>query len=281
MRNNPDYPLIEFSADLNLVASFLALRDFARGDRDGLRRALGADTADVLVLLGNSVLATAENAFEAIEAGLAQRLLIAGGRGHSTHYLQETLRNDPRYAAYASDGKSEAEMLGAIATEFWHLAPERLLLETVSTNCAENARLTLQLLQKRGMNAGTFILMQDPSMQRRTDAGFRKVWRDAGQHAVFANDPTFVPLLMVHNGQLRFAERVAGCWTLKRFVSLVMGELPRLRDDASGYGPMGRGHIEHVEIPEVISAAQARMVRFYPEFVRPVWSGNNPIGIAN
>jgi uncharacterized SAM-binding protein YcdF (DUF218 family) len=259
---------------LNLVASFLALRDFARGDRDGLRRALGVDTADVLVLLGNSVLATAENAFEAVQAGLAQRLLIAGGRGHSTHYLQETLRSDPRYATIASDGKSEAELLGAIAREFWNLAPERLLLETASTNCGENARFTLQLLQKKGVNAGTFILMQDPTMQRRTDAGFRKVWRDAGRHGKFANDSTWVPQLIVRDGQLTFAEHVAGCWTLNRFVSLVMGELPRLRDDACGYGPMGLGHIEHVEIPEAILAAQARMARFYPEFVRPVWSGN-------
>ena len=272
LRTDPDYPPIEFCADLNLVASFLALRDFAPGDREGLRRVLGADRADVLVLLGNSVLATAENAFEAMQAGLAQRLLIAGGRGHSTHYLQESLRSDPRYADITSDGKSEAEMLGAIATEFWHLAPERLLLETVSTNCGENARFTLQLLQERGVNAGSFILMQDPTMQRRTDAGFRKVWRDAGRDAKFANDPTWVPRLTVRDGQLTFAERVAGCWTLERFVSLVMGELPRLRDDASGYGPMGRGHIEHVEIPEAMFAVQARMARFYPEFVRPAWS---------
>ena len=270
MLDKPGYPLVAFCADLNLVASFLALRDFAR---DRLRQVLGVETADVLMLLGNSVLATAENAFGAMQAGLARRLLIAGGRGHSTPYLEQSLRSDPRYAAIVGDGKGEAEMLGVIATEFWHLTPECLLLETSSTNCGENARFTLQLLRERGMKSETFILMQDPIMQRRTDAGFRKVWREANLPARFANDATWVPRLTAHNGQLSFADSVKGCWTVERFASLVMGEIPRLRDDASGYGPEGRGYIEHVELPQAILEAHARMERFYPEFVRQAWNG--------
>lgn len=44
-------------------------------------------------------------------------------------------------------------------------------------------------------------------------------------------------------------------WVMDRFVDLVLGEIPRLRDDADGYGPRGRGFIGHVEIPIDIEQA--------------------------
>lgn len=34
-----------------------------------------------------------------------------------------------------------------------------------------------------------------------------------------------------------------------------MGEVPRLRDDAEGYGPLGKGFIAHVEVPPEVEAA--------------------------
>ena len=33
------------------------------------------------------------------------------------------------------------------------------------------------------------------------------------------------------------------------FLGLVAGEVPRLRDDAGGYGPKGRGFIASVDVP--------------------------------
>jgi hypothetical protein len=41
-------------------------------------------------------------------------------------------------------------------------------------------------------------------------------------------------------------------WEVERFVSLVMGEVPRLRDDETGYGPMGSAFITHCDIPEEV-----------------------------
>lgn len=38
-----------------------------------------------------------------------------------------------------------------------------------------------------------------------------------------------------------------------------MGEIPRLRDDADGYGPNGRGFIAHVDIPPEVEAAFAEL----------------------
>jgi len=261
MRDRPDYPLEEVAADLNRVAAFLALDDGP------------ATPADALVLLGNSVLAVAERAFVALRMGVVRRLLIAGGRGHSTPLLEQNLRNDARYASITSHGQSEAELLGRIATGFWRIEPERILLETASSNCGENALFALRTLQDHGVEAESLILMQDPTMQRRTDATFRKVWREAGLKARFANDPTWVPQLSLRDGKLDFTQRVAGCWPVERFASLVMGEIPRLRDDEAGYGPKGRGLIEHVDIPEIVLAAHARLAAAHPQHVRRPWTG--------
>ena len=35
----------------------------------------------------------------------------------------------------------------------------------------------------------------------------------------------------------------------------MLGELPRLRDDINGYGPLGRDFIVHVDIPAEVEAA--------------------------
>lgn len=262
MRASQDYPLEAVAADLNRVAAFLALDD-----------APGPAPVDVLVLLGNSVLAVAENAFTKLQAGAARLMLIAGGRGHSTSFLEESLQNDVRYASIAGSGKSEAEMLAQMATTFFGIAPERLLLETASSNCGENALFALRVLQDQGMQAETLLLLQDPAMQRRSDATFRKVWRDLGLTARMRNDPTWVPKLALQDGALAFTPPMPGCWTVDRFASLVIGEIPRLRDDAAGYGPKGKCHIVHVDIPEDVLAAHARLAACYPEFVRPTFDG--------
>jgi len=46
---------------------------------------------------------------------------------------------------------------------------------------------------------------------------------------------------------------------MERFVSLVMGEIPRLRNDKDGYGPRGRGYIVAVDIPASVEAAYQRL----------------------
>ena len=42
-----------------------------------------------------------------------------------------------------------------------------------------------------------------------------------------------------------------------------MGEIPRLNDDAEGYGPAGKNFIAHVEIPAEIRAAFQRLQTVY------------------
>jgi uncharacterized SAM-binding protein YcdF (DUF218 family) len=243
-----DRSLEGVAQDLGLVARFLALRD-------------PPAPVDCLVLLGNALLRTAEHAFEELLAGRAPRLLIAGGVGHSTPALRAAVARHPRYRGVATEGRAEAEILGELARSCWGIEPERLLLEIESTQCGENATLSRRALERHGVACRALLLLQDPTMQRRSDASFRQAYRDQPR-TTFVNDPTFVPLVGARGGALVFEDPAPEeLWPMERFLALVLGEIPRLRDDAAGYGPRGRGFIPQVEIPAPVEAAHARLVR--------------------
>jgi uncharacterized SAM-binding protein YcdF (DUF218 family) len=247
-------------SDLNAVAAFLAQDDVGALTPDTLERALGRRTVDALALLGNAVLDTAERAFEALAADLAPWLVIAGGIGHSTAFLRDALTAHPRYRDVLAPGElPEAELLARVAVRHFGLDPARLVLETASTNCGDNAVKARAELARRGLAPMALVLVQDPTMQRRTGASFRKTYADAPEVRLL-NHATFVPTLELAGEALRFAGPPrAGLWPVERFVSLVMGEVPRLRDDANGYGPRGRGFIAHVDVPPEILAAHERL----------------------
>ena len=47
-----------------------------------------------------------------------------------------------------------------------------------------------------------------------------------------------------------------------------MGEVPRLRDDRYGYGPVGKGFIAHVDIPENVEKAFSELKNIYGDQIR-------------
>src|SRR5579871_2613969 len=240
--------------DLNTLSAFLARQDLADLTPESLAAGFGVSRADLLILLGSSVLATAEAAARGLRNGVAEHLLIVGGVGHSTDYLRAEVQKDPRFHRVEVEGRTEAEILRDLMVSYFGVKPESILLETRSTNCGANAIEARTLLQQRGWNPRTIILIQDPTMQLRTDASFRLAWRDDPEIR-FVNYAPFVPRLEANEGALRFVEReIVGRWEWERFLALVMGELPRLRDDANGYGPRGRGFIAHVDIPPEVEA---------------------------
>ena len=126
-----------------------------------------------------------------------------------------------------------------------------MLLERDSRNCGENVVLARDVVRAAGLAPSTVALVQDPTMQRRMDAVFRLAWPDA----VAVNRPG------PRHG--RFA------WPHDRWVALVMGEVPRLRDDADGYGPRGRGFQAHVDVPPEVEAAYAALLAAHPDWGRP------------
>ena len=238
--------------DINLIAAWLAL--------DQLTDPQHPD-ADLLILAGHAVLPNIEGAVMlAKTSGLP--LLISGGVGHATPLLAQAMAADPRFHQLDTQGKSEAQMLAAIAHRLAELPPQQLLLEGESRNCGENAAFSQRLLDSLGIRPQRVILIQDPLLQRRTDATFRWQWRDRPAAPRFISWPVFIPQLRLKAGQpLITGAAPQGLWTLERFISLLMGEVQRLRNDEQGYGPRGKGFFAEVILPDQIDAAWQRLMR--------------------
>jgi uncharacterized SAM-binding protein YcdF (DUF218 family) len=261
--NNEAIDLIRQANDLNQISDFLALRDIEELIRDKLISSFGIEQADLLLVLGSSVISTIEIAANAMKDGLAKELMIVGGRGHSTTYLVEAVQHSPRYQTIPTELMSEAEILLEIALQCTTLHREDILLETKSTNCGNNASYALETLKSMDRNPRSIIIMQDPTMQLRSYASFKQVWNMADMECHWINFAAFVPRFHIRLGQLCIEEHtlINRAWDMNRLVSLIMGELPRLRDDANGYGPRGQGFIAHVDVPEHIEAAYQRLLR--------------------
>jgi hypothetical protein len=59
-----------------------------------------------------------------------------------------------------------------------------------------------------------------------------------------------------------------GMWDIERYIYLVMGEIPRLLEDANGYGPNRRHYIAHVDIPEHLLKAFDELKEEYGDLIR-------------
>ena len=90
---------------------------------------------------------------------------------------------------------------------------------------------------------------------------FEKAFED--EEVVFEACPTFVPRVKEVDARLRFDEsggvEEEQLWDMDRFLGLILGEIVRLRDDEEGYGPRGKGFIGHVDVPEAVLEAYARL----------------------
>jgi len=257
------------AADLTTVARFLAASTETPPTPLRVARSVGGASVDLVILLGNSVLCTTDAVAAAVRRGVADAVLIVGGKGHSTSHLRSAVRADPRNDGLPVTGRAEAEILRDLLVQ-WHGLDEAILhTGTQSTNCGANAEEAHTLLADRKWTPADVLLVQDPTMQRRTWASFRRVWGDR-EPPRFHNSPTFVPTVRAKGETLAFdGPDRAGLWSMERFVSLVMGEIPRLRNDETGYGPRGRGYIVAVDIPPAVDAAYDRLRGPLGEYVRP------------
>ena len=89
-------------------------------------------------------------------------------------------------------------------------------------------------------------------MQNRMDAGIRKY---AKKDLRIINYPAYRATVRRDGQMLVYKEQIHGMWSIKRYVNLLMGEIPRLTDDSKGYGPSGKGFISHVDIPPEVQDA--------------------------
>jgi uncharacterized SAM-binding protein YcdF (DUF218 family) len=228
---------------INTLSTFLALRT--------IPSLVACPRVSAIVVCGSAVLATVRAAVEALQLGVAPLILFSGGVGHSTPLLYAAVAADPVLAGRVTVGalRSEAAVLRDVALALG-APPAALLVEEASTNCGANAALSRAALAAAGLPApAALLLIQDPTMQRRTHASFERAFRDAPDGVALHSWAPFVPRARGGGARSELALEPAGVWADDRFLELLLGEVPRLRDAPHGYGPNGAGFIAHVDIP--------------------------------
>ena len=246
------------AADLNLLAGYLALDDFA--GRVPARNDLLAVRA--IVLLGNQVVATLVRACSLAQLAPHATLLFSGGAGHSTHLLYRNLVSSAVAAGGALSAEmAEADMYAAVARIAFGIPASRVLVESRSANGGENARFSIGALQAAGLSQAAVLLLQDPTMQRRSVLTWQRQAELSGVRTRVLSHPTLVPCLEAAPDGLRIrADQAEASWTLERLADLLLGEIRRLRDDENGYGPRGRNYFAHVDIPEAVLESYERLI---------------------
>lgn len=250
--------------DINTIASFLANAQQATSWSD-------LPDIDTIVLCGSAILQCATSVFAALEANprLAKTLVICGGVGHSTQLLYDTVRNHSEFGVLGEEiqGLPESRVLYRLFRQFFHAedveaAGLRVLIEDESTNCGANAVETVRLLEVQVIETRHLVIVQDPTMSIRTLAAFQKTYHGAKWVPTMTTFPTFVPKLALLEGKVVYdipTIDTHGLWNMDRFCDLVLGEVPRLRDDERGYGPNGKDFIVHVDVSQEVEDAWRRL----------------------
>lgn len=257
--------LARVARDMNALAAFLGVRDVPALTRHGLEGRLGRPQADVMALFGGSILAGGDVLADAMREGVAKRYVIVGGAGHTTEALRSRVRELCPDLAFHDDA-TEAEVFSAYLASRHGLAAD--LLETRSTNCGNNITYLRDLLAGQGVACRSLVLAQDATMQRRMAAG--AALEMPGVEALsFA---TYDVRVVVREGavgpELGFDREPLGMWGVRRYLTLLMGEIPRLTDDEGGYGPRGAGYVAHVDVPAEVTEAWRRLRDLDPGAVR-------------
>jgi hypothetical protein len=265
------------SDDINAIATFLA--------HNQVPSLTTCAPVDCIIICASSVLYQASYVFQSIQdrPSLAKTLVLVGGIGHSTNLIYNAVARHPQYSKIVNDGDivglPESHVLERILEHlFGESSAERegpeVLIEDRSTNCGANAVETRKVLEGHGVTGPLdCIVVQDPTMSLRTIASFEKAYEDlpAAARPHFRACPVFVPKTRIGNEQLEyvvdvndgmrgeFRLRSEDLWEEQRFCELLVGEVARLNDDKTGYGPKGKGFIGHVDVPEEVVQAAKRV----------------------
>ena len=240
---------------INKIADFCAPQDLPALTQTAVQTVLGTPQVDVMVLFGGSILAGGDVLAEAIRNKIAHTYVIVGGAGHTTETLRQRVHAE--YPAIETAGLPEAEVFQRYLRTVHGCEAD--LLETQSTNCGNNISYLLDLLREHAVPCRNIILTQDATMQRRMAAGLAKLAPDIR----CLNYAAYRAEVVVQNNMLTYVQNIHGMWEMDRYINLLMGEIPRLTDDADGYGPNGKDFIAHVDVPAEVRTAHAALQPLY------------------
>ena len=182
------------------------------------------EKADCIFVLGSHDTRVAERGAELYLQGWAPLIVMSGGLGRLTK---------------ESWTEPEAVLFAHIAMEKG-VPEEAILVEDKSTNTGENILFTQKLLQEKGLNPNSFILVQKPYMERRTFATFQKQW--PGKK------------LVVTSPQIDFKDYPTGDLSMERVIQIMVGDLQRIKVYAE------KGFQIYQEIPTAVWQAYEKLV---------------------
>lgn len=249
--------------NINILGDFCGRRDMETLTRSALEEKYGWSQADLLILFGGSILCGCDVAAMAAKQGIARHYMIVGGEGHTTDCLRQKIKLVCPHME--TEGKKEADIMAEYIRIKHGIS--HFLLERESTNCGNNVTNALDKLRENKVEAKSIILIQDAAMQLRMEAGFLKHMGEEGM--TYIHYAAYRAVVTVENGVLEFEEPdIPGMWGMEQYITLLMGEIPRLTDNDLGYGPKGKNYIAHVEIPESVKEAFLYLKSEYGELIR-------------
>jgi uncharacterized SAM-binding protein YcdF (DUF218 family) len=186
------------------------------------------ERADAILVLCSHDTSVAERGAQLFLEGWAPLLIFSGGLGAITRNLWS---------------EPEAELFARVARGMG-VPGERILVETRSTNTGENVRFTRRLLEERGLDPESFILVQKPYMERRAYATFKRYWPEK-RAVVTSPQFSFEEYLKNHSN---------GALTEDEVVCIMVGDLQRIRLYPE------RGFQIPQEIPDEVWAAYEELV---------------------
>ncbi|MGN6494767.1 MAG: YdcF family protein [Agriterribacter sp.] len=182
------------------------------------------EPSDCIFALGSHDLRVANRAAELYLQGLAPFIIFSGGLGNVTKGVWTV---------------PEADQFAAIAINMG-VPSEHILIENQSTNTGENILFTQKLLDQKGLNPHSFIVVQKPYMERRSYATFKKHWPEKK--------------LIVTSPQISFEEYPNNEIPVEKVIHIMTGDLQRIK-----LYP-GKGFQVYQPIPDDIWLAYEKLV---------------------
>ena len=182
------------------------------------------EKADCILTLGSHDLRVPERAAELYLQGFAPLMIMSGGLGNFTQEIWT---------------EKEADKFAAIAIEKG-VPANAILIENNSTNTGENILFTQKLLEEKGLEPNSFIVVQKPYIERRSFATFRKHWP---HKKLFVTSP-----------RISFEDYPNEEIPMERVINIMVGDLQRIKMYP------GKGFQVYQEIPEDVWEAFEKLV---------------------
>ena len=180
--------------------------------------------SDCILVLGSYDERVAVRGAELFLQGYAPLLIFSGG-------LADFAKNNWR--------ETEADHFAKIAISLG-VPAENILIENKSLNTGENIIFTKKLLEEKGLDLQSFIVVQKPYMERRSYATFKKFWPEKK--------------IIVTSPQLTLEEYPTKEVPMERVINSLVGDLQRIKIYPE------KGYQIYQEIPADVWAAFEELV---------------------